>query len=193
MTDDICALSASELVEAYRAKRLSPVEAIEAALARIDDHNDAINAYLLVDADGARAAARGSEARWAKGEPAGLVDGVPTSIKDVLLSRGWPTLRGSKTVDPDQPWDDDAPAVARMREHGAVFLGKTTTPEFGWKGVTTVRSAASGATRGTSSARRAARRAAPRRRWPPAWARSPSAPTPAARSAFPARSPACSA
>ena len=136
MTDDISTLSASELVEAYRAKRLSPVEATEAALARIDDHNDAINAYLLVDADGARATARGSEARWAKGEPAGLVDGVPTSIKDVLLSRGWPTLRGSKTVDPDQPWDDDAPAVTRMREHGAVFLGKTTTPEFSWKGVT---------------------------------------------------------
>ena len=136
MTDDICTLSASELVDAFRAKRLSPVEATEAALARIDAHNDAVNAYLLVDAEGALAAARASEARWAKGAPAGLVDGVPTSIKDVLLTRGWPTLRGSKTTDPSQPWDDDAPSVARMREHGAVFLGKTTTPEFGWKGVT---------------------------------------------------------
>ena len=67
MTDDIWTLSASELVEAYRAKRLSPVEATEAALARIDAHNDTINAYLLVDADGALAAARGSEARWGKG------------------------------------------------------------------------------------------------------------------------------
>ena len=136
MTNDIFTLSASELVEAYRAKRLSPVEATESALARIDAHNDAVNAYLLVDAEGALAAARASEARWAKGEPAGLVDGVPTSIKDVLLTKGWPTLRGSKTTDPTQPWDDDAPSVARMREHGAVFLGKTTTPEFGWKGVT---------------------------------------------------------
>src|SRR5690606_13732291 len=50
--------------------------------------------------------------------------------------RGWPTLRGSKAIARDQPWKDDAPAVARLREHGAVLLGKTTTPEFGWKGVT---------------------------------------------------------
>ena len=77
----------------------------------------------------------------AKGEPLGPVDGVPTSIKDVLLSRGWPTLRGSKTIDTDQPWDDDAPSVARMRAHGAVFLGKTTTPEFGWKSPCSCRAA----------------------------------------------------
>jgi aspartyl-tRNA(Asn)/glutamyl-tRNA(Gln) amidotransferase subunit A len=61
---------------------------------------------------------------------------VPVSIKDILLTRGWPTLRGSKTVDPAGPWTDDAPAVARLRESGAVLLGKNTTPEFGWKGVT---------------------------------------------------------
>ena len=57
-------------------------------------------------------------------------------MKDLLLVKGWPTRRGSRTVDPDQPWDEDSAAVARMREQGAVFLGKTTTPEFGWKGVT---------------------------------------------------------
>jgi aspartyl-tRNA(Asn)/glutamyl-tRNA(Gln) amidotransferase subunit A len=66
----------------------------------------------------------------------GLLDGVPTSIKDIILTKGWPTLRGSKTVDPKGPWNDDAPAVARLREAGAVLFGKTTTPEFGWKGVT---------------------------------------------------------
>src|SRR3546814_362642 len=77
-----------------------------------------------------------SEARWAKGAPQGLVDGVPTSIKDLSPTRGWSTLRGSRTVDPTGPWDVDAPFVARLREHGAVLLGKTTTPEFGWKGVT---------------------------------------------------------
>ena len=66
----------------------------------------------------------------------GPLDGVPVSIKDILLTRGWPTLRGSKTVDPAGPWIDDAPAVARLRESGAVLLGKNTTPEFGWKGVT---------------------------------------------------------
>src|SRR3546814_9115142 len=64
------------------------------------------------------------------------VDGVPATVKDLVLARGWPTLRGSRTVDPDQPWDEDAPAVARLRDSGAVLLGKTTTPEMGWKGVT---------------------------------------------------------
>jgi aspartyl-tRNA(Asn)/glutamyl-tRNA(Gln) amidotransferase subunit A len=66
----------------------------------------------------------------------GQLDGVPVSIKDLIVTKGWPTLRGSKTVDPKGPWNDDAPCVARLREHGAVLLGKTTTPEFGWKGVT---------------------------------------------------------
>ena len=65
-----------------------------------------------------------------------MLDGVPTSIKDLILTRGWPTRRGSRTVDPKQPWDVDAPATARLREAGAVLLGKTTTPEFGCKGET---------------------------------------------------------
>src|SRR5690606_26736759 len=68
--------------------------------------------------------------------PQGLLDGVPATVKDLVLTKGWPTLRGSRAVSPDQPWNEDAPAVARLREHNAVLLGKTTTPEFGWKGVT---------------------------------------------------------
>jgi aspartyl-tRNA(Asn)/glutamyl-tRNA(Gln) amidotransferase subunit A len=136
MSDEIAFMPATDLVTAFREKRLSPVEATEASLARIDAHNERLNAYCLVDHEGALAAARASEARWARGEPMGLVDGVPTGVKDLLLTRGWPTLRGSKTVSADQPWDEDAPAVARLREHGAVLLGKTTTCEMGWKGVT---------------------------------------------------------
>ena len=80
--------------------------------------------------------AAASEARWRRGEPLGPLDGVPTSLKDLILTRGWPTRRGSHTVDPDQPWDVDAPATARLREAGAVLVGKTTTPEFGCKGET---------------------------------------------------------
>ena len=194
MTDDLAYTPATELLAAYRAKTLSAVEAAAAALARIDAHDGTLNAYALVDHEGALAAARKSEARWAKGAPRGLVDGVPTSIKDVLLTRGWPTLRGSKTVDPGQPWTEDAPAVARMREHGAVFLGKTTTPEFGGKGVTG--SPLTGITRNPWNPERtpggSSGGAAPPR-WPPAWGRSPSAPTRAARSAFRRASPASSA
>ena len=136
MFDDLAFTPATELIAAYRAKTLSPVEATQAALARIDAHNERLNAFCLVDHEGALAAARESEARWAKGAPLGLVDGVPASVKDLVLTRGWPTLRGSKTVAADQPWGEDAPAVARLREHGAVLLGKTTTCEYGWKGVT---------------------------------------------------------
>ena len=136
MSEELAYLSATDLLAAYRDKTLSPVEATQVVLDRIDAHNAKINAFNLVDADAAMDQAKASEARWARGEPRGLLDGVPTSIKDLVLTRGWPTLRGSLTVDPAGPWEDDAPCVARLREHGAVLVGKTTTPEFGWKGVT---------------------------------------------------------
>jgi aspartyl-tRNA(Asn)/glutamyl-tRNA(Gln) amidotransferase subunit A len=89
-----------------------------------------------VDPERALKDARASEARWARGAPAGMVDGVPATVKDLIVTEGWPTRRGSLTIDPNQPWPEDGPPVARLREQGAVFLGKTTTPEFGWKGVT---------------------------------------------------------
>jgi len=136
MSDDLALMSASELIRRFRDGGLSPVEATRAALDRIEAHNARLNAYNLIDADGALEAARASEERWRLGAPRGRLDGVPTAIKDIVLTKGWPTLRGSKATVPDQPWDEDAPCVARLREHGAVLLGKTTTPEFGWKGVT---------------------------------------------------------
>jgi aspartyl-tRNA(Asn)/glutamyl-tRNA(Gln) amidotransferase subunit A len=112
------------------------VEVTRAVLQRIENINPVLNAFCLVDKKQAIESAKQSEKRWAKRAPQGSLDGVPVSIKDLLLTRGWPTLRGSKTIDPKGPWNDDAPVVARLREHGAVLLGKTTTPEFGWKGVT---------------------------------------------------------
>ncbi len=132
---DLCALTAVELLDGYRTRTISPVEATRAVLARIEKLNPVFNAFNLVS-DRAMDEAKASETRWMSGQPKGLLDGVPVSIKDILLTKGWPTLRGSKTVDPKGPWNDDAPATARLREHGAVLLGKTTTPEFGWKGVT---------------------------------------------------------
>lgn len=133
---DAADLTAVELLEAYRAKELSPVEAAEAVLARIDRDDPELNAFCLLDPDATLEAARASAERWRRGETLGTLDGVPVSIKDVLLTRGWPTLRGSTTIDPAGPWTEDAPSVARLREQGAVFVGKTTTPEFAWKGVT---------------------------------------------------------
>jgi aspartyl-tRNA(Asn)/glutamyl-tRNA(Gln) amidotransferase subunit A len=129
-------LTAAELAGGYRSRRFSPVEAAKACLAQIGRHDGILNAMCLVDESAALAQAEASTARWAKGVPLSALDGVPVLIKDILLVKGWPTLRGSKTVDRNQPWADDAPSVARLREAGAVFLGMTTTPEFGWKGVT---------------------------------------------------------
>ncbi len=148
-TTDLTQCTADQLLALYRSGQASPVEATQAVLARIERVNPRINAFCLVDADSALASARASEARWqahrATGAAVGAIEGVPTSIKDLILTQGWPTLRGSRTIDPNQPWDVDAPATARLREAGAVLLGKTTTPEFGCKGETN--SPATGITR----------------------------------------------
>ena len=136
MSDDILSLTAVELTAHYRSKELSPVAVTRAALERISRLDPIYNAFVLVDEERALGDARASEARWQRGEPAGLVDGVPATVKDLIVTEGWPTLRGSRTIDPKQPWTEDGPPVARMKEQGAVFLGKTCTPEFGWKGVT---------------------------------------------------------
>jgi Asp-tRNA(Asn)/Glu-tRNA(Gln) amidotransferase A subunit family amidase len=82
------------------------------------------------------AEARQSEARWRNNSAVGKLDGVPITVKDTILTKRLPTLAGSTLVDPGQQWDEDAPAVARLCEERAIILGKTTTPEFGWKGVT---------------------------------------------------------
>ena len=129
-------LNAAELSAGYAGKSLSPVEVARALLERIEQLDQGVNSFCLIDAETTLAQAKASEARWMKGAALSVLDGVPVAIKDLLWTRGWPTLRGSRTVDPNQPWDADAPAVARLREAGAVLLGKTTTPEYGWKGVT---------------------------------------------------------
>ena len=133
---DVAFMSAAQLVAAFGARTLSPVEAARAILARIDRVNPSVNAFCHVAHESALADARASEARWAKGAPLSPIDGVPAGIKDLILTTGMPTLRGSKTVGTGGPWLDDAPATARLKEAGAVILGKTCTPEWGWKGAT---------------------------------------------------------
>ncbi len=133
---DLRFASARTLIDGYRNRRFSPVDVTRAMLGAIDALNPRLNCYCLVDHAFAMAQARASEARWMADAPIGPLDGVPASVKDLILTRGWPTLRGSRTVDPAGPWDTDAPSTARLREAGAVLLGKTTTPEFGWRGST---------------------------------------------------------
>ncbi|MFF7972749.1 amidase [Streptomyces sp. NPDC007905] len=129
-------LTAVQLLDGYRKGEFSPVEATEQALERARRLQPEVNAFVRLTEEDALARARESAERWRSGAPAGLLDGVPVTVKDILLLRGHPTLRGSKTISEQGRWEEDAPSVARLREHGAVFLGKTTTPEYGWKGVT---------------------------------------------------------
>ena len=136
LPSQLTSCSATELLRLYRSRQASPVEVLHEVNTRIDRLNPRLNAFCHRAGESALVAARQSEARWQKGQPQGALDGVPVSIKDLILTEGMPTLRGSRTVDPQQAWDTDAPAVARLREAGAVLLGKTCTPEFGCKGET---------------------------------------------------------
>jgi aspartyl-tRNA(Asn)/glutamyl-tRNA(Gln) amidotransferase subunit A len=136
MASELHEMTAAELAEAYRSGEASPVEAAEACLGRIDALDATINAFCHVDHEATMEQAEDSEKRWREGAPLSALDGVPVAIKDLLLTKGWATRRGSLTVDPHGPWTEDAPSVARLREAGAVLVGKTTTPEFGWKGST---------------------------------------------------------
>jgi aspartyl-tRNA(Asn)/glutamyl-tRNA(Gln) amidotransferase subunit A len=128
-------ISASELTTLYARKVLSPVDLVDAMLERASTLQPFLNALVLIDADGARAAARASEARWLQGQPLSPLDGVPTTIKDTTPVKGWPTRYGSHATD-ETASVENAPIVERFQAAGLVLLGKSTTPEFGWKALT---------------------------------------------------------
>jgi aspartyl-tRNA(Asn)/glutamyl-tRNA(Gln) amidotransferase subunit A len=131
---DLTFASVDELGAAYADRTLSPVEATRAHLDRIAELDPELNAFVLVDPERALDAARASEGRWARGEQRGPLDGIPTSIKDLSLVVGWPTRKGSLATSAE-PDAEDSAVVSRLREAGATMLGKTTTPELGWKGL----------------------------------------------------------
>src|SRR4051812_1730808 len=132
---DIQSLTAADLLRLYRKRELSPVDVTRDQLDRIERYQAALNAFIIIDREGALNAAKDSEARWQRAEPIGLVDGIGATVKDNVWLKGFPSRRGSLTT-LDTLIKDDAPAVARLREAGAIILGKTTLPEFGWIGVT---------------------------------------------------------
>lgn len=135
MTQDLTLLSASELIALYRSEAASPVDVTEAVLARIELLQPHFNSYRAVDAQSALAQARASEARWSRGAPQSQIDGVPVGFKDLLNVQGFPTRKGSLAT-LDKVVAEDSPPAARLREAGAVILGKTQTAEFGLRGLT---------------------------------------------------------
>ena len=126
----LMAMPASELAERIRDRSVSPVEAVDAALARIDELNPRYNAYLTVCHDGARAGAKVAERAITNGDELGPLHGVPVSVKDLLYTKGIRSTGGSLVYQDFIP-DTDAPLVARLRDAGAIIIGKTNTPEFG--------------------------------------------------------------
>lgn len=142
--DDVAWLGVAELTDGYRTGDLSPVAVARALLERIAALDGHVNAVVHVDEAYTLAMAAASEARWRAGAPLSAMDGVPVTIKDLSAVAGMPRRRGSRLF-PTTPVDWDTPAVARMREAGAVFLAKTATPEAGCMVVT--ESAVHGVTR----------------------------------------------
>jgi aspartyl-tRNA(Asn)/glutamyl-tRNA(Gln) amidotransferase subunit A len=124
-------LSAAELAREYRGGGLSPAEVAAALLARIEAWEPKLNAMYRLDRDGALAQARAAEARWRAGAPLSALDGVPVTIKENIATRGDPAPIGTRANEDAPPAAADAPPAARLREAGAVILGKTTMPDYG--------------------------------------------------------------
>jgi Asp-tRNA(Asn)/Glu-tRNA(Gln) amidotransferase A subunit family amidase len=137
-------LNAIDLATQVAQREVSPVEVVEATLARLEATQPTLNAFVAIDADGARRAARAAEAAVMRGDAIGPLHGVPISVKDTIDVDGLPASYGSLTMKGNVA-RADAPSVGRLRQAGAIILGKTATPEFGWTGIT--RSLVHGTTR----------------------------------------------
>jgi aspartyl-tRNA(Asn)/glutamyl-tRNA(Gln) amidotransferase subunit A len=134
--EGLCWRPAAELAAMIRRKAVSPVEVVDAVLARIAKVNPALNAYVLVTEDTARRQARAAErAVTRRSARLGPLHGVPFSVKDLVITRGVRTTFGTPLYRDHVP-TEDAPMVERLRAAGAILLGKTNTPTFGWIGAT---------------------------------------------------------
>lgn len=131
---DLCRLTATQLVQAYKDRTLSPVAVMEAVLNRAKELNPKINAFFYIDEEGAMEAARASEKRWQEGKPIGAIDGVPVSIKDSIAVKDMPMNRGATAYKGRPNPEADSPPAARTREAGGIIFAKTTMPDLGLLG-----------------------------------------------------------
>jgi aspartyl-tRNA(Asn)/glutamyl-tRNA(Gln) amidotransferase subunit A len=134
-SDELALMSAVDLAAGYRARRFSPVEVIDAVLARVDRVNPRLNAFCAVTGEAARRDAKQAESTVWRGERLPPLCGVPLSVKDMVITKGVRTTFGS-AIYADHVPTEDAPMVDSLKRAGAVVIGKTTTPEFGYKGAT---------------------------------------------------------
>ncbi|MFO1080106.1 MAG: amidase [Reyranellaceae bacterium] len=127
---DLHDLTAEALLAGYRTRKISPVEATDAVIRRIEAWEPRLKALYAPDCEGARREAALAERRWQRGEPKGVLDGVPITIKENIATAGVPVPLGTAATEL-VPAAADAPAAARVREAGAVILAKTTMPDYG--------------------------------------------------------------
>lgn len=125
------------MLRGFRSGQLSPVEVVRHALDEISSYDEAIRAFSRVDADEALDAARASEDRWRRSSPAGPLDGVPVGVKDVEADSRNPPRFGFQAEAGGSPPQEDSPSVRALRKSGAVIVGRTATPQVGWKATTT--------------------------------------------------------
>ena len=130
MATPLCDWTASDLLAAYRQRALSPVEVMQSVLERIDQWESRLCATYLLRPEAALAQAHAAQERWRRGTPVGLLDGVPVTIKENIATQGDPTPLGTAAVTL-APAPADAPPAARLREHGAIMVSKTTMPDYG--------------------------------------------------------------
>ena len=133
-SEDLGFMPATELAELIRTKKISPVEYMRALLDRIETLEPSVNAFAYLAADQAMDAARTAEKALMSGDRIGRLHGVPATIKDLVITKDMPTQSGSLIFQDYQP-TEDSPVVPRLQAEGAIILGKTTTSEFGWTGV----------------------------------------------------------
>ena len=133
--NELCRLGVGELTAGFSSGRFTPLEVAQATLARAEQVQERFNAFSLIDVDTALAMAKELAARWRSGAPVSVIDGVPTTVKDIVWVKDRVVRYGSRTTS-TIPCAQDAPSVKRLRAAGAVLIGLTTTPEFGWKAIT---------------------------------------------------------
>lgn len=134
-TDELCFASAVQLQRLIRDRVVSPTEIVSTVLAQIERVNPHLNAYCTITAEQALADAQEVESRLARGQFVGPLAGIPVSIKDLVRTSGVRTTTGSLVFKDFVP-DEDAPTVERLKASGAIVVGKTNTPEFGWRATT---------------------------------------------------------
>ena len=136
MTKELHKKSILELNKGYKKRSFSPLEVIKEIIDNINKKNKKLNAFAYFNEEDVLKQATESKKRLETSKIKGNLEGIPVSIKDLLVTKDLPTIRGSLTSGLPTNSDFDAPVVRMLKDQGAIILGKTTTPEFGHKGTT---------------------------------------------------------